>query len=379
MPSKKYIIFILQIIYLFITCENPTLVKYNNLPGKNALIVLTSNNETGYFSLFDLSTFKFYKDIYPVHYDARAYYLKLSNKVAVLNGLLSDSIQIFNPENNYKLEQEISLGRLTNPQDLVEVSKNNIIISLHEKDQLISFNLINNKIETIIDLSHLSDADNHSEPLSLIISADSLFVALQRLNRKADPPLIWPPSDFSLIVQISLFDFSIISVIESFCPNIFTEFKFISTTKFYYSATGYFGANYKLDCGLEVFDLENNNVEQILTEIEIEAEILDIIIIDDIFAVAIIQFIQNKDLISSLVRIDLQLKKITYTFITLSLSDAGYLSGLAYDKNNNTVYTGDRSFKKPGLRAYSTISLKEKSYSPINTGLPPGFIRMIPQ
>ncbi len=168
-----------------------------NHPAGNTAIVLGANftDPVGSLNLLSInSPHTAATNLQTTHSDASVY--SFGNQLYVVNHLGADNIQIVNPT-NFSVTKQCSVGRGTNPQQIIVTASDKAFVSLYQPDQNSSMGLhvddlivvnpsadsCNDFITHTIDLTPLTtdDGDRFARASAMVMIEKNLYVALQDL------------------------------------------------------------------------------------------------------------------------------------------------------------------------------------------------------
>lgn len=359
-------LFILLLIFSFGFCADLPVPPKPNLPNQNLLVTISSDFSTGFLSALNLKNEKVYKDILPVHSDSVV--VSNHNSIYVLNRLGIDSIMRIEPDSDFTLSYETSMGKRSNPYDIAFISSQKAVVALYGRSYLSVIDPRNGKELSQIDLSFYADQDGIPEISAVYYYQNKLYALLQRLDRNQVSTYIWPPVDKSYLIKMNDTNFAIEKAHVLPFTNPSSRIRFFSDRNtFVFTASGYFGANYALDGGIVEFNPATGTfLNSPLTEAQAGLEITDAILQSSHLGFAICQ---DKNFNSFLIAFNPSTGSTIKTLASHSYSIGGYFSGL--EMHNGKLYVADRNAQNPGIRLFDTHTLNEITQNPRYIGLPP--------
>ncbi|MEM7180625.1 MAG: hypothetical protein AAF518_06920 [Spirochaetota bacterium] len=311
-----------------------------------------------------------------IHSDAVAFYY--NSKVYVLNRLNRDNLQILNPNLANLTENEFSLGARSNPHGIAFISETQAYISLYGEARILSVNPQAAQITASIDLSPYADADGIPEVSGLLLHDGRLYAAVQRLDRN-NPTSIWPPADYSLLLEIDISTNVIVATYQTQATNPRGKLFLVTLSgepHIVFAASGFSGSSFRLDGGVEAFNLNRKEFlpRFLYTEQIAAGDILNVVIKNDTVGYANVMF---QDFSSAIQRFNPSTgeKNADLAFYPAS---TGFVSGMLLAPNGY-LYVGDASFETPGVMIYNTNQNDARLLpSPVNIGLRPTDLIWIP-
>jgi hypothetical protein len=255
---------------------------------------------------------------------------------------------------------DYSVGKTTNPQDIVVIQDKVAYISRLNSKNLLKVNAIDGTQRCGIDLATgLADADGLPEIFRMKLIGSELWVILQRLNSKDRR---YTPADKSLIAVIDTNTDVISSVITLTGTNANSDLKYGPDGNIYVAEEGVFGV---WDGGIDVINPTTKKVLGFaLTEAQVQADISDFEFTSNL-GLALISASKKM----SMIAFDPVAKK-TVGVVPSVMNTTNYLSGI-WKAPDGTFLLSDRNESKPSLRHFDA-NLNE--LSPITLGLAPYFV-----
>ncbi|RME93740.1 MAG: hypothetical protein D6767_00395 [Candidatus Hydrogenedentota bacterium] len=353
------------VLLFLLSCSRLLPPKRPDVPASNVLVATTTDFTTGFLSVMDLSTYKVYSAIEPIHSDAVVRYE--NGSFFVINRLGADNIEKLIPQTSFYPAYEVSVSSKANPQDIAIVSNTLAAISLYGKNYLLWVNPETGQEVGRTDLSSFADDDGLPEASGLIYEAGKIFLTAQRLNRNTSG--YWLPVGTSYLLEIS----PITKSVETAYPLPFANpvSDIVSDgTSLYMAAPATFAASFTADGGIVQLDLATRSFQTSpLTETQTGYEISDLCFSNNkLFLLGL-----ASDYSSILAVFDRNTQSLS-TLKTIPSSEGGFFSGLICDSLH--VYVGDRTITNPGVRIIDSAT--NAVGNPISLGLPPFSIAIIP-
>lgn len=322
----------------------------------NQAFVVTTDFETGLFATIDLTTQTASSTTGSIHSDAVP--VVYNDLVFVINRFGQDNIQIIDPSAGFATVTQYSTGNGSNPHDMAFVSADKAYISLYELSTILIVNPMTGEQLGTIDLSSLNDSDGVPEVDALHIVGNTLYASLQRLDRNN----FFAPTGPSFVIAVD----TATDLITDIIPveiNPFTDFVELPNGNLLLGSSGQFGV--VNDGGINVIDTSNNTNSVIISDLELEGDINQIVMIDDTKGYALIN---DASFNTQVVSFDIDSGLKTGTV----LDSQGFIIGNIAVNSSMEVYVSWRDNENPGVRIFDGITDSEITTSPIDVGLPPG-------
>lgn len=313
----------------------------------------------------------------PVHSDATMRFA--NDRVYVINRLNRDNIQVLNPALFYQTELEFSLGSKSNPHDFAWVDPGKAYATLYARSYLAVLNPSAGVEIGRIDLSPFADPfDGLPEQDSLHYEDGRLYVTLQRLNQN-DPVFVRPPTDASYLLEIDVTRDVVVAVHTMQGLNPFSKLRraqFNARPALYWTSPGFLGFNFRLDGGVESFDLQTRALRPgfLYAETVAGGDILDAVIKNDTAGYAIVSFADFSVAVQ-------KFNPATGQFLAQLAfypGSAGFVSGLLLT-DQGLLYVGVASSNSPGIMIYDTNQGdRALTPAPVVVGLRPMDLVYIP-
>lgn len=312
-----------------------------------------------------------------IHSDAVVRYW--NGKVYIVNRLNRDNIQILDPDFAYRTVQEFSVGEKTNPHDIAFVDENRAYISLYERDYVLVVDPSRGVELQRVSLAGFADpSDGIPEMSGMHLEGERLYVAIQRLDRN-NTEFIFPPTDFSSLLEIDARSGSVLAEHRMQSQNPFSKLRVVlidGARHLYWANPNFLGFNFRIDGGVEAFNLETRSFRPgfLYAESAAGGDILDVVIRDAVTGYALVLY---QDFSLSLQRFDPSTGSFARELAFYPAS-AGYVSGLLLS-DAGYLYAADASFAEPGIIIYDTRAGDRRiTPQPIPVGLRPTDLVYIP-
>ncbi|MGB9599604.1 MAG: YncE family protein [Myxococcota bacterium] len=309
---------------------------------------------SGSFSIMKLSDKGVTKDKGVIHSDAVARYF--GDYIYVINRMGADNITIYDPNNDFSIVKQFSVGAGTNPQD-VALYNGKIYITKQLSNEIDIFRASNYSKIGSIDISKYADKDGYAEPQDILLYKDRLYVTILRLDKDN----YYSPTDKSYLIVIDPSTDKIEKEILLGSTNPFAGMVIDEENeRIIIAETGSFGAT---DGRVEFYSINDGIITQsFVSESEWGGDLNKIAYSrNKIFAV-----ISDSNFNTLLKVYDTLSSKMSDVYQSQGFN----LAGIAI-YNGSDLFLCDRTKEKPGLRIFDIESLKQKTENPIDTGLPP--------
>jgi len=341
----------------------------------NVAFVITTDFETGSYSVVDLATRNVTRDIRRggVHSDATPARF-LGGRIYVVNRFGADSIQIIDPQQGFltPTNGELSVGNGTNPQDIAFANANKAYVSRLASPRLLIINPTTLTRLGELDLSSLvqpNDRDGSPDPTRMLVNNGLLYVALQHIDFTTSfPSTKVAPGE---VVVIDPATDRIVRVIQLNGTNPFSELQFSPTlNRILVSSVGNFGV---FDGGIEDIDPVTNTVVPgfVITEAAMGGDITAFGIVSSTKGFAIVL---GANFVNSLVTFNPSTGQRLQTVLVAPAN--AFFPHLAINSRNE-LYVSVSDQRTPGLRVFNTVSDSELTTTTLNVGLPPVFTLFI--
>lgn len=359
---------------LLLGCDTPTTkpttkhIRPLSLQKNNHLVVATSDYHSG--ALVEINLVENKTETLPIaiYSDAIIRNLSSSPYFFVVNRLGADNIEWGN-----RLERKVlgqfSVGRQTNPQDIVVVDLNRAYVSRLSSSKLLKVNPSSGGVVKEIDLFANADAktiestdsDGYPEMSWMVNWNQKLIIALQRLNTDEG----YVPSNKSQLAVLNLENDTVEKIITLTGTNPVTEIKIFKDKL----SVGQAGRLNVLDGGVELFDVNLKSLGMVTTEQQLGGDIIDCALLNDSLGVAIIA----KNIYGANRNTQLVVFRLNDGEVISTPMDPGNYSlhQVIVDYERKLFYVADRDPKQPGIWVYDIKTLQPLFETKFNVGLPP--------
>ncbi|MFC1853050.1 hypothetical protein ACFL27_22865 [candidate division CSSED10-310 bacterium] len=254
--------------FFWISCDDDD--DDTTSPATEVAFIVSTDFQTGSFTTISLEPPRTVtEDIGDICSDAIARYF--NDFIYVVGRFNCDSIQVYDPDLNYALRNEYSVGAGTNPQDIAVINSQQAYISRLLASSLLLVDPATGQQQSEIDLSAYADSDGYPEMYLMFYLAEYnyLFIALQRLNTTT-----WTNEAPSYVIVIDTLTAAIKKAIPLQNLNPFTDFLYApGPKKLYIGCSGAWGVP---DGGIDIIDIDTLTVTgECITETELGGDILD--------------------------------------------------------------------------------------------------------
>jgi YD repeat-containing protein len=308
-------------------------------------------------------------DLVSIHSDATArIYHQL---IYVVNRLGGDNIQVIDPNANFDVVQQFSVGSGFNPQDIALVSETRAYVSSYDTNDLLEVNPATGDILGSISFAAFADGDGLCEMHRMHIDGEYLYVQVQRMFRQ-DWPDPWVPAPPSYLAVVDLASNQLVDVdpiapgmqgieLAGLNPIAPMQIDPVSGLLLVPEA-GQYGV---IDAaGIEAVDLGSlQSAGFMATEAQLGGDLTDFALWSPTKAYASISDSAYNTYIISF-------NPATGGVIEIMYNPGDFTAGdlLAYP--GGYLYAVDRDYDAPGIRIYDTAT-DDLAAGPIDTGLPP--------
>jgi hypothetical protein len=296
--------------------------------------------------------------------------LRMHNgRAFVLNRFAANNLQEIDLDDpDFAALSQCSLGSGANPHDVVLITEEKGYVTRYDKPGLGVVDLSVDStcggfVSKLIDLSALSDSDGVPEMDQMALIDGSLFVALQRLDRRN----FFLPTGPGTLAVIDTVSDTLIGEVPLQIVNPFAETKGLifepSLRRLFVGGPGTLFTNLE-DGGIEAVNPQSASSEGIIiTGAELGGDLLDFVIVGSKRAYAIVS---DRRFVASLVEVDLTTRSVVDTLIQSEYS----ISDIELDESG-ILCAADRNPLAPGLRCFDIASNLELTEGPVFGGLTP--------
>jgi len=284
----------------------------------------------------------------------------------VINRLGADNVQKVSKD-GIRFYPECKVGDLTNPQDVIEASKDLLYVSrLNKSKELLLLNPETCQTESGPMLDKFADADGFPEMGFLYRTPTQILIQLRRL--KSNDPLL-PPAGNGVIAVLEI-ESNRLSKIDLTFANPVTPFRAGPDGNLYIGSAGFVGAQSKLDGGIEKVDLNAlKSLGPIVEEGVLGGDIWDFDFLGPETGIAIVQSGDKDRLVS--------FNSKTGERDRIILEASGFsLAQLLVDRERNLLFVAHRDPLRPRIRVFDLETLMEKEDLFFEVGLPPVWMEL---
>ena len=287
----------------------------------------------------------------------------------VLNRFAANNLQEIDlADPGFAALSQCSLGSGANPHDFVLITEDKGYVTRYDKPSLGVVDLsvdstCNGFVSKLIDLSALADSDGVPEMDQMALIDGSLFIALQKLDRRN----FFLPTGPGALAVIDTISDTLVGEIPLEIANPFAETKGLifepSLGRFFVGGPGTLFTDLD-DGGIEVVDPHSaTSAGVIITGAELGGDLLDFVIVGSKRAYAIVS---DQRFVASLVELDLTTRSVVDTLIQSDYS----ISDIELDESG-VLCAADRNPLAPGLRCFDIANNVELTEEPVFSGLMP--------
>ncbi|GAB4292009.1 MAG: hypothetical protein Kow0090_05760 [Myxococcota bacterium] len=333
------------------------------------LFALTTDYQSGSFSVVDTKKKRVWKNIGRVFNDAVARYN--SGLIYIINRYGEDNIEVRDPNRCFEILAQYSTGAGSNPQDICFAADGKAFIPLYNETYLLSINPLDGEEFQRIDLSPFADDDGLPEMSSCAFFGDKIIVALQRLDRNT---ALWQPSGKSLLAVIESESGSVERTIELSATNPYPSLKVGKLAGD--GETLWIGLAGMIpggdDGGLERLEESATAPSGLLiTEEQLGGDIQGFEILNSDEGIAAVS---DGEFNMRVVRFKISTSEVETLFST----EGYYIGGIALSGDGG-LYVSDRRLNAPGVRAFSAKSGEEMWGCALDVGVPPLELLLYPR
>ncbi len=317
-------------------------------PGPR-LLMAAGQGGVGRMDLWPLEQGKKVLPLLPVNSDAAIRSFSNYGRTFVINRFGQDSLYALG-KGSSKIIAQLSLKKGANPQDVLMLDANTVLVTQRSESALVKWNLQTGQTQSL-SLAAYAHSDGIPDMMMMAQVGDKIWISLQRTLDRIKP------SDFS---QVVIWE-PISSRFESFRlkgTNPVTSFKRDPAGNVYIGSAGNIGAYSDLDGGIERLDARGGAADRfVIEEKELGGDVMDFEILDAKRGVALISR-PNTELVAFNVETGKKEKTL--------LSSSGYdLVRILWDKKRGRLFVSDRTATGPKLHEFDTATLTEARQIPL--------------
>ncbi len=331
-----------------------------------AALVVTTDFESGSYSVIDVESRTVQRDIAAVHSDLACRFDPVAGAPFIIERFGADAVDVIDPASNWKIAKQYSVGAGSNPQDIVAVSPDRAYVARLGADSLDVVRPKSGALLDRVDLSAFADADGIPEITRLHYRNDKIFALAARLEN-------FHPTDKSAMLVIDgplgTVEAEItLSFLNPAGPLRYSE----AVGKLVVIETGGFsstGGTDALDGIVEYFDPDTYAVSgPIITAVALGGDIIDAIVVAPDKGYAIVERPLGDDYETALVRFN---PKTGEASKTLSSAPNFAYPFIEVTPDGSELWLLDRTRTAPGIRIFDVETDELLTETPIDVGLPP--------
>lgn len=338
------------------------------LSGRAALVI-TTDYQTGSYAAVRLSDHAVVANIDVIHEDAVCRFDPLTGFPLIVARMGADAIDIIDPQQDWQVIGEYSVGAGSNAQDIAVASTERAYVSrLGEPGLLVLHPLTGDEIEKI-DLTAYADADGQAEPAGLYHLDGKIYALLLKLE---DLAVAGP----STMLVIDALTGTIDDAIELSARNPWGRLRYSeSIGKLVLVEAGAYGDH--TDGCVETYDPITGTLSgPLVTEQTLGGDLVDAVIASATKAYAIIGESIGGQGNTRIVIFNPSIGVKTGDLIVAESFDHLFLE---LTPDGSELWVPDRRPNKPGIRIFDVTDDHEITSTPIDVGLPPIVICFVSQ
>ncbi len=343
------------------------------VPQGQVAFVVTTDYMSGSCSVVGTGDWSTAKNLHGIHQDAVCRYDPVSGRVYIVSRLGADAVEVLDPQSDFDMTCEYSMGSGSNPQDIVVVSQARAYVPLYDRGYLQA--VCNPSGETgtpwldSIDISTFDTGDAVPEAAWAAAAGGTVYVALQRLEN------LQVPVDYSSVLALDASTGVVLEEIRLHGINPFGKMRYSDVLhRIVIPTTGRFGI---FDAGVEYIDPSDNSLSGfVITEAELGGDVNDAVIQSPKKGYAVISVGDaGPSMHTSVVSFNPSTGK---KMKVLLVSDGYDYSFCELTPDGGQLWVTDRTPTAPGIRIFDTSTDEQLTGTPIDVGLPPFMICFVP-
>lgn len=338
------------------------------VPGRGQALVITSDYVDGSYALIDMQELRVHTGFARISPDAVCRYDPSTRIPFIVSRLGADAIEVLDPEDDWHVDSEYTVGSGSNPQDIAVVSDDRAYVLRYAEPDLLVVHPTQGTVLGNVDLGSYADEDGIPEMAYSLVHDGKVFVALQRLTD-------FQPSDHSSLAVIDGATGEVERVIRLSATDPFAPLRWVpDLERIAVCQSGLFG---ELDGGLELLAPDATGPAGLaVTEEDLGGDLVDAVVLEAHRGYAVIAITRpDNQMSTSLVRFDPSSGQRE----AVLLEAEGYdYSFLALSPDREQLWLTDRTRNAPGVRVFSMQDDSEITPRPIDTDLPPFMICFVP-
>jgi len=329
--------------------------------GAGTLFVLTTDFETGAFSIIDLETRSAAIHVGLTHSDAVA--RVRGSRVYVVNRLGQDNVTALDAAAGFRTLWQRSTEPGSNPQDIAFASDEKAYVPRLERPGVLVLDPRDGRPLGEVDLSALADADGVPEASWAVALEDRVVVAVGRLDRND----AYAPTGPGALAVVDPETDELERSIELEAMNPWGDPVVAADGRLLVGLAGRFGA---LDGAIEAIDpAAGTALGPVVTEAELGGDVLSFVEADD---GALWVLVSDAASVAALVRWEPPAGPAR----TIRRG-SGFTLACVAQVAPGLLAVCDRERTAPGVRLFETPTGVERTERPIDVGLPPWQVRVL--
>ena len=269
----------------------------------------------------------------------------------------SNLVQVYNPDEDFELVREFSIGAGRNPQDIAFDDQGRAFVSCYDEAVLLQVDVEAGTVVQAFDTSSFADSDGLPETAWLRVHQNRLYITCQLLDRGN----WYSPTGPGKLLVLDLGSMQWESPVSLSGANPYTKIRLDDNSNLLVGCVGFWAV---LDGGIEIVNPDSGLSEgYLVTEEELLGDVLNFVFAgpEKLFVL-----ISNTSFVTSIVSVDLNNGGIDSI-----VTGSGYsLADLAWD-GDFQLYVADRIVGAPGIRVFDSVNGAELTNGTVSTALPP--------
>jgi DNA-binding beta-propeller fold protein YncE len=328
--------------------------------GEGTVFVLTTDFETGAFSILDPQTEAAAVNVGLTHSDAAA--RVRGDRVYVLNRLGQDNVTALDAANRFRVLWQRSTEPGSNPQDIAVAADDKAYVTRLDHRTVLILDPRDGSTRGEVDVSAYADADGFPEMSSALALDGRVILAAGRLDRNN----LYLPAARGLLVVVDPATDAIERTIELTGENPYGDLAPVPGGGLLVAEVGRFGA---LDGGIEEVDVATGTARGFrVTEETLGGDVSGFTVASDGSWWIVIS---DPSAVTSVVRFD-PADGSRRTIVV----GTGFTLSCAAEVETGVLAVCDRTRTAPGIRLFGLDGV-ERTVAPIDVGLPPWQVRVL--
>lgn len=331
-----------------------------------AALVVTTDFESGAYSVVDVQSRQVQRNIAAVHSDLACRFDETAGIPFIIERFGADAVDVIDAGGNWRIAKQYSVGAGSNPQDIAASAPGRAYVARLGDKALAVVNPENGAHLDTVDLSAYADADGIPEITRLHYRNGKIFALAARLDN-------FHPTDRSSMLVIdgptgTVDEEIFLSFVNPSGPLRYSK----AVERLVLIETGGFssrdGAD-ELDGIIEYFDPETGNLEgPVITSAALGGDIIDAIIVRKDKGYAVVERQNGADFETALLRFN---PETGGGVATLAAAKNFSYPFMEVTPNGEELWLLDRTPQAPGIRIFDVRTDAELTETPIDVGLPP--------